>query len=80
VCGRYTGTSSARDLSALFEPVDETGGGVKATYNIAPTSSVPIVTTGPDSDGVIERTAELAQPARSTVLFPARPPPRSPGF
>ncbi|MGE5826915.1 MAG: SOS response-associated peptidase [Micromonosporaceae bacterium] len=43
MCGRYASTRSATDLSALFDAIDETEGGLVADYNIAPTDPVPIV-------------------------------------
>ena len=43
MCGRYATTRSAADLSDLFEAFDETGGGLVADYNVAPTDRVPIV-------------------------------------
>ncbi|BCJ60427.1 SOS response-associated peptidase [Micromonospora endophytica] len=43
MCGRYATTRSAGDLSGLFEAVDETGGGVVADHNVAPTDRVPLV-------------------------------------
>ena len=43
MCGRYATTRSAVDLAALFEALDETGGGLAPDYNVAPTDPVPIV-------------------------------------
>lgn len=43
MCGRYATTRSAADLSDLFEAVDETGGDLRADYNVAPTDRAPIV-------------------------------------
>jgi putative SOS response-associated peptidase YedK len=43
MCGRYATTRSAADLAALFEADDETGDGLAADYNVAPTDPVPIV-------------------------------------
>jgi putative SOS response-associated peptidase YedK len=43
VCGRYATTRSTIDLAALFEALDETGGGLSPDYNVAPTDPVPIV-------------------------------------
>jgi putative SOS response-associated peptidase YedK len=43
MCGRYATTRSSADLSALFESYDDTGGGLVADYNVAPTDPVPIV-------------------------------------
>ncbi|WP_433387457.1 SOS response-associated peptidase [Micromonospora sp. KLBMP9576] len=47
MCGRYATTRSAGDLSALFESHDETGGGVDADHNVAPTDRVPLVRLAP---------------------------------
>jgi putative SOS response-associated peptidase YedK len=46
VCGRYATTRSSVDLAALFEALDETGGGLTPDYNVAPTDPVPIVVAG----------------------------------
>jgi putative SOS response-associated peptidase YedK len=46
VCGRYATTRSTVDLAALFEALDETGGGLAPDYNVAPTDPVPIVAMG----------------------------------
>ncbi|MEV2238568.1 SOS response-associated peptidase [Micromonospora sp. NPDC049891] len=43
MCGRYATTRSAGDLSGLFEAVDETGDGLVADHNVAPTDPVPLV-------------------------------------
>jgi putative SOS response-associated peptidase YedK len=43
MCGRYATTRSVTDLSALFDAHDETGDGLAADYNVAPTDPVPIV-------------------------------------
>jgi len=43
MCGRYATTRSAADLSALFEASDETGDGLAADYNVAPTDPVRVV-------------------------------------
>jgi putative SOS response-associated peptidase YedK len=49
MCGRYATTRSTADLTALFDAVDETGGGrLPPDYNVAPTDPVPIVRTGRD--------------------------------
>jgi putative SOS response-associated peptidase YedK len=47
VCGRYATTRSTVDLAALFEAVDESGGGLAPDYNVAPTDPVPVVAMGP---------------------------------
>ncbi|RIV35968.1 SOS response-associated peptidase [Micromonospora radicis] len=47
MCGRYATTRSAGDLSGLFDSVDETGGGLGADYNVAPTDPVPLVRVSP---------------------------------
>jgi putative SOS response-associated peptidase YedK len=43
MCGRYATTRSAGDLSGLFGAVDETGDGLVADHNVAPTDPVPLV-------------------------------------
>jgi putative SOS response-associated peptidase YedK len=43
MCGRYATTRSATDLSALFEAWDDTGGVLRADWNVAPTDPVPLV-------------------------------------
>ncbi|OAA25387.1 hypothetical protein UG55_102247 [Frankia sp. EI5c] len=43
MCGRYTQTLSADDLAAAMSAVDETGGRVRESYNVAPTTEMPIV-------------------------------------
>ncbi|HYN96218.1 MAG TPA: SOS response-associated peptidase [Pilimelia sp.] len=43
MCGRYATTRSSADLTALFEAVDDSGGGIAPAYNVAPTDPVPIV-------------------------------------
>ncbi|GIJ78254.1 Putative SOS response-associated peptidase YedK [Micromonospora phaseoli] len=47
MCGRYATTRSAGDLSGLFESADETGGGLVADHNVAPTDPVPLVRVSP---------------------------------
>lgn len=51
MCGRYASTRSAADLSALFEAVDETGGGLAPDYNVAPTDPVALVRHSERADG-----------------------------
>src|SRR2546421_4993148 len=51
MCGRYATTRSAADLSALFDAADETGDGLAADYNVAPTDPVPIVRRSRRVDG-----------------------------
>jgi putative SOS response-associated peptidase YedK len=43
MCGRYATTTSAVDLSSLFDAEDETGDGLVPDFNVAPTDPVPIV-------------------------------------
>jgi putative SOS response-associated peptidase YedK len=43
MCGRYASTTSAADLSELFDALDETDDGLAPDYNVAPTDPVPIV-------------------------------------
>jgi putative SOS response-associated peptidase YedK len=53
MCGRYATTRSSADLSALFDAVDETGDGLAADYNVAPTDPVPIVRRSRRVDGPV---------------------------
>ncbi len=44
MCGRYAASADPDELVAEFEVVaDETGGGVEADYNVAPTKLAPVV-------------------------------------
>ena len=43
MCGRYVTARSASELRALFDAADETGGGLRADFNVAPTTDVPAV-------------------------------------
>ncbi|CUU53755.1 Putative SOS response-associated peptidase YedK [Parafrankia irregularis] len=43
MCGRYTQTLSADDLAAAMSAVDETHGALRESYNVAPTTAMPIV-------------------------------------
>ena len=43
MCGRYVTARSASELRALFDAADETGGGLRADFNVAPTTDVPTV-------------------------------------
>lgn len=47
MCGRYTQKLKADDLVAAMSARDETGGGVRESYNVAPTSTMPIVVPEP---------------------------------
>jgi putative SOS response-associated peptidase YedK len=51
MCGRYAITRSSVDLSKTFEAFDETGGGLAADYNVAPTDLVPIIRMSMSIDG-----------------------------
>jgi len=44
MCGRYTQTLSADDLADAMSARDDTGGEVRERYNVAPTTTQPIVT------------------------------------
>jgi putative SOS response-associated peptidase YedK len=57
MCGRYATTRGTEDLSALFEAVDESGGGLAPDYNVAPTDPVPIVAAVPAAPGRAVRLA-----------------------
>ncbi|ONH61159.1 DUF159 family protein [Frankia sp. CcI49] len=43
MCGRYTQTLSADELAAAMSAVDETHGALRESYNVAPTTAMPIV-------------------------------------
>jgi putative SOS response-associated peptidase YedK len=43
MCGRFATTRGSAELSAVFEAHDETDGGARSDYNVAPTRAVPIV-------------------------------------
>ncbi|WP_261555830.1 SOS response-associated peptidase [Frankia tisae] len=51
MCGRYTQKLAADDLVAAMSARDETGGGVRESYNVAPTSTMPIVVAQPPAAG-----------------------------
>jgi putative SOS response-associated peptidase YedK len=51
MCGRYTQKLKADDLVAAMSARDETGGGVAESYNVAPTSTMPIVVAEPPTAG-----------------------------
>ncbi len=56
MCGRYVSAKSASELHARFDAVDETGGQLRADFNVAPTKPVPAVLeergpTEPDRPG-----------------------------
>ncbi|WP_041939034.1 MULTISPECIES: SOS response-associated peptidase [Frankia] len=51
MCGRYTQKLKADDLVAAMSARDETGGGVAESYNVAPTSTMPIVVAEPPEAG-----------------------------
>ncbi len=51
MCGRYTQKLKADDLVAAMSARDETGGGVRESYNVAPTSTMPIVVAEPPAAG-----------------------------
>lgn len=43
MCGRYASTRTTPELSARFDALDETPGGVVGRYNLAPTDPAPLV-------------------------------------
>ena len=65
MCGRYVSARSAAQLRALFDAADETGGGLRADFNVAPTKDVPAViatrdpTEGSDEPGEVRRELRL---------------------
>lgn len=50
MCGRYATTRSAGKLSELFEAYDDTGGGHRPDWNVAPTKPVPVVRVDDSGD------------------------------
>jgi putative SOS response-associated peptidase YedK len=85
VCGRYTQTLSADDLAAAMSARDDTGGDVHERYNVAPTTTMPIVTArgadpaaptsaaaAPSSAPTSPRTASGAAPDGGEPAGPAR--------
>lgn len=56
MCGRYATTKSNADLSQLFEAVD-VAEPLRATWNVAPTSAVPVVRMSKECDGRVLDTA-----------------------
>ena len=63
MCGRYASTRSATDLAFLFGAEDETGDGLAADYNIAPTDPVAMIRIA--SSG-----ARVVSPARWGLVPP----------
>lgn len=58
MCGRYTQTLNADDLASALSAQDDTGGEVRERYNVAPTTTQPIVTARrPADDAAAERAA-----------------------
>ena len=51
MCRRYVSARSASQLRALFDAVDETGGQLRADFNVAPTKPVPAVLEQQDPAG-----------------------------
>jgi putative SOS response-associated peptidase YedK len=51
MCGRYTQTLKADDLADAMAARDETGGEVRERYNVAPTTTQPIVTADRPAPG-----------------------------
>ncbi|WP_076820561.1 SOS response-associated peptidase [Pseudofrankia asymbiotica] len=74
MCGRYTQTLSADDLADAMSARDDTGGEVRERYNVAPTTTQPIVTaerpkpspedSSGDADGSSEPPAASARVLR----------------
>jgi putative SOS response-associated peptidase YedK len=50
MCGRYTQKLKTDDLVAAMSARDETGGAVTENYNVAPTSTMPIVVAAPPTE------------------------------
>jgi putative SOS response-associated peptidase YedK len=68
MCGRYTQTLSADDLADAMSARDDTGGEVRERYNVAPTTTQPIVTAEREPDGA----AAVPPEAAARVLRLAR--------
>ncbi|CAO5169346.1 Abasic site processing protein [Frankia sp. AiPs1] len=51
MCGRYTQKLKSDDLVAAMSARDDTGGAVRENYNVAPTSTMPIVVAEPPAGG-----------------------------
>ncbi|MBL7500127.1 SOS response-associated peptidase [Frankia sp. CNm7] len=63
MCGRYTQTLSADDLADAMSARDDTGGEVRERYNVAPTTTQPIVTAGqPPASGAPDATPTADTP------------------
>lgn len=43
MCGRYVQSADAARLAEQFAALDQTGGAVRPSYNVAPTATVPVV-------------------------------------
>ncbi|MBX6389706.1 MAG: SOS response-associated peptidase [Frankia sp.] len=72
MCGRYTQTLSADDLADALSATDATGGEVRERYNVAPTTTQPVVTAASgDGPGGESGTAAVAA-AGGRVLRLAR--------
>ena len=63
MCGRYASTRSATDLAFLFGAEDETGDGLAADYNIAPTDPVAMIR-------IASSAARVVSPARWGLVPP----------
>ncbi|MFD0558533.1 putative SOS response-associated peptidase YedK [Stackebrandtia endophytica] len=50
MCGRYASTRSSADLATLFDAADFTQGRLDASFNLAPTDSVPIIRMSRSAD------------------------------
>ncbi|OHV29493.1 MULTISPECIES: SOS response-associated peptidase [Pseudofrankia] len=69
MCGRYTQTLSADDLADAMSARDDTGGAVRERYNVAPTTTQPIVTAErPQEDRHPKEDAAGAPPAAPAAV------------
>lgn len=78
MCGRYTQTLNADDLATAMSAVDETGGRLRESYNVAPTTEMPIVVVprhprpGGEGEGEGENKAGGGASERSAENEPGR--------
>jgi putative SOS response-associated peptidase YedK len=72
MCGRYTQTLSADDLATAMSAHDDTGGEVRERYNVAPTTTQPIVTARRPARDAKAEADEPDPEARGRVLRLAR--------
>ncbi|EFC79924.1 SOS response-associated peptidase [Parafrankia sp. EUN1f] len=73
MCGRYTQTLSADELAAAMSAADETHGALRESYNVAPTTAMPIVMASAQPAAGTDRAAAGADSAQAqAVAVPGR--------